>query len=114
MKIKTKKQIGDNYIEISVEDTSISNVLFELGKLNFNGVKFCELCGSDHLTIGSHEAQGFKYFYIRCLKCQATVNFGEKKQGGVVYLKTQPKKENRKGKDDKRLYYDWNKFEKGQ
>ena len=42
-----------------------------------------------------HTEDGFDYVFIKCLRCGAELTFGEKKTGGVIYLRT-----NENGKPD--------------
>jgi len=114
MKLSIKKKIGEEYMDITVESPNVFDCLFEIGKLSFGGVDHCEVCSSKKLSLGSHTAQDNDYAYVKCLKCGATVNWGQRKKGGVVYLKTQPKEESRTGENGKRMYYDWKTFEKGE
>lgn len=79
MKLLIKKVIGKNNYTFEFEGRNLHEVIMDSQKLSFNDVKECGICKSDLLILESHIAQGYKYTSIKCLKCNASVTFGQKK-----------------------------------
>ena len=100
------KVIGRDKHSFMVEGESFMDVMQTSAKLSFGNVKKCDCCGSDALVLGAHRAQNkFDYAYVRCLKCKATLNFGQQQEDSdIVYLRT------REGENGEKVL-DWQKFE---
>src|SRR5688572_25055446 len=98
MKKYVKKKIGKEYHTWEVEGANIYECEIEAGKLSFEDIHKCGLCNSDNLCLQTRFAQKkFKYIYIKCNACIATLNFGQKiEDPNVFYLRKNKNKE-----------YDW-------
>lgn len=84
------KRIGKRVQRFAVEGENFYDVVMESKKLSFDDIPNCGICGHDDLELSSHITDdGFKYVYIRCKKCRATLNFGQqKKNSEIFYLRT--------------------------
>jgi hypothetical protein len=101
MQMMFPKKIGKTTYYFTVEGKNLYECTNEMQKLSFPDVPKCGICGDENIVLGAHEAQKFEYTTIRCLKCKASINFGQQKGTEVVYLrKTEDKKQ-----------YDWKKYE---
>lgn len=94
MKYFVKKKIGKDVHSFEVEGKNLNECIMEAKKLSFPDVDKCGICDSDNLTIDSHVAmKKYKYTYIKCLSCQATLNFGQQTENpDIFYLRRTPDK----------------------
>jgi hypothetical protein len=92
MKYFVKKKIGNQTHSFEVEGKNLQEVVEESKKLSFPDVDECGLCQSKDLTLDFHVAQKkFKYTYVKCLSCGATVNFGQQMANPDVFYLRQTK-----------------------
>lgn len=92
MKLITKKQIGKNTYTFEFEGKNLFDVTMESQKLSFpDKIENCANCGSDMLVLNARLAgkKGeFHYVEIKCQKCSATLEFGQRKDDkDTVFLK---------------------------
>lgn len=101
MRLTIKKKIGKTIYPFTFEGDNLHDVIMESSKLSFGDVQKCGVCGSEHLILDAHVAQGYKYTEIKCLACKAQLVFGKRRDDDSVYfLRKNDNKE-----------YDWTKYE---
>jgi hypothetical protein len=108
MQLTIKKQIGKHSYTFIVEGKNLNELVTESGKLSFSDVYKCGICEDTNIFLGTHEAargkQKFQYTTIRCGKCKASINFGQRTDNpDCFYLRTKEVVKN--GKTVKEL--DW-------
>lgn len=95
MQLFIKKQIGKTTYTFTVEGKNLHELIEEKKKLSFYDVHKCGICGSNNLDLNSRIAQKkFKYTFIQCNDCRATLNFGQQMENpDVFYLRKNENKE---------------------
>lgn len=81
MKMSFQKQIGNKSYVFEVEGRNLHEVVMESEKLSFPSVSKCGLCESDWLVLKAYVTKegGYEYTKIACLKCGASLTFGQRK-----------------------------------
>ena len=95
MKVTIFKQVGKEKIMIEGEGESLKKALYDVAiNASFPNVYKCDICGSDNLTIRARKAKGkHQYVFIKCMSCSAELNFGEREEDAVTYLRTNEDKQ---------------------
>jgi hypothetical protein len=101
-----KKKIGDEYHTFAVEGDNFQEAILNSKELSFGDVHRCPFCQNTDLELSGHitEKGKHKYVYVRCKKCKATLNFGQRKGEDIFYLRTVD------GQDGYK-HYDWKPFD---
>jgi hypothetical protein len=102
LKYNLRKKIGNQTHNFVVEGTNLFELINETKKLSFpDVVECCGICQSDNLSLNSRIAKDkFKYVFIECGNCRATLNFGQKMDDPTIfYLRKNEQKE-----------YDWKEY----
>lgn len=89
MQLFIYKQIGRNKYTFVVEGKNLFETIMESRKLSFYDVPACGKCNSDNLILTAHTAgkkDEFEYTEIRCLKCGASLTFGQTKADKDVFF----------------------------
>lgn len=104
MRLTIKKQIGKQVYPFTFEGDNLHDVVMQSQKLSFGNVYKCGICGSEHLALSAHVAQGYKYTEVRCLdpKCRASLTFGQRREDSDTFFYRR--------KEDKSL--DWQPFKR--
>ncbi len=89
MELIIKKTIGNTNYTFVFEGKNLYEVITESQKLSFGDVKTCGICSNSNLVLSAHKAQDkYKYTEVKCLKCKASLNFGQKTDDpDVFYLR---------------------------
>jgi len=90
MELMIGKQIGKTRYTFVVKGNDLHELVMEAEKLSFHDVFKCGLCGDEFLYLTAYVTKddGYKYVKIVCIKCKASVTFGQqKKNPGVFYLR---------------------------
>ena len=89
MQLFIYKQVGRNKYTFVVEGDNLFSTIMESRKLSFYDVPTCGKCNSDNLILTAHIAgkkDEFEYTEIRCLKCGASLTFGQTKADKDVFF----------------------------
>lgn len=87
MKMTKTIKAGKRNYTFQFEGNDLHEVVTASKYIGFEQVPKCGICGSDNLILDAHEAQGYKYTTIRCMKCRATLTLGERKDKSAVFLR---------------------------
>ena len=96
MMFRTKKKLGNSYIEI--EGETLKQLCAFASQVP--AIEMCNCCQGQNLTPNYREVQGNTYFSIKCDGCGAEYKLGQLKQGGLLYYKYDTVFEKYEGKKD--------------
>jgi hypothetical protein len=103
--MKVRYRLANAEIEVDGKDTKDAFTQLS-GAVEVFGQSQCGACGGKDVVPVCREVQGNNFFELRCLKCGATLAFGQRKQDGALYPR-------RKDKDGEYLdNFGWVKFQK--
>lgn len=84
MIVKINKKIGNTTLQFEVEGDKERDALFAAS--SFTTIpEVCGNCESTDLVLDGQKSQGFTFVKVKCLKCNARSQMGERKDGGVFW-----------------------------
>lgn len=90
--MKVTKTVGQYTIEVDGKDSKEAFVNMA-GALDCFGETHCGACGSTELREQVRENGGHTFYEKRCMECNATLGYGQRKADGSMY----PRRKDRDG-----------------